>query len=129
MLGFEEQVATIKNVPTPYQLTAPFQSKIIPLSTGKILTVDVSKMTAYMNGKCHCYNKEYLSEQVAEIFEDLLKGRRYNDLTMLMYDFAGGGRIPNLIINGQKYDDYIKSLYENKELVNKLKEFIEISYR
>ena len=129
VLGFEEQVATIKNVPTPYQLTAPFQGKIIPLSTGKILTVDVNKMTAYMNGKCHCYNKEYLSEQVAEIFEDLLKGRRYDDLTMLMYDFAGGGRIPNLIINGQKYDDYIKSLYENKELVNKLEEFIEISCR
>ena len=129
VLGFDEQVATIKGISTPYQLTAPFQGKIIPLSTGKILTVDVSKMTAYINGKCNCYNKEYLSEQIAEVFEDLLKGRRYDDLTMLMYDFAGGGRIPNLIINGKKYDDYIKSLYENKELVNKLKEFIEITYK
>lgn len=129
VLGFDGQVATIKDVSTPYHLAAPFRGKIIPLSTGKFLTVDISKMTAYMNGKCHCYNKEYLSEQVAEVFEDLLKGRRYDDLTMLMYDFAGGGRIPNLIINGQKYDDYIKSLYENKELVNKLKEFIEITYK
>ena len=129
VLGIDGQVATIKDVETPYHLAAPFRGKIIPLSTGKLLTVDVSKMTAYMNGKCHCYNKEFLSEQVAEVFEDLLKSRRYDDLTMLMYDFAGGDRIPNLIINGRKYDDYIKSLYENKELVNKLKEFIEISYR
>ena len=44
-----------------------------------------------------------------------------------MYDFAGGGRIPNLIINGKKYDDYIKTLYKNKELVNKLKEYIIIA--
>lgn len=84
-------------------------------------------MLTYMNNKCHCYNKEWVSEQVAEIFEDLLKGRRFDDLTMLMYDFSGGGRIPNLIIDGKKYDDYIKSLYENKELVNKLKEFITVS--
>ncbi|MBO5947579.1 hypothetical protein J6Q66_01940 [bacterium] len=129
VLGINAKVFKIPNYSMQYQVTAPVNGKFIPLEGNRVLNVDVSKMTAYMNGKCHCYNKEYLSEQVAEIFEDLLKGRRYDDLTMLMYDFAGGGRIPNLIINGQKYDDYIKSLYENKELVNKLKEFIEISCR
>ncbi len=129
VLGINAKVFKIPNYSMQYQVTAPVNGKFIPLEGNRVLNVDVSKMTAYMNGKCHCYNKEYLSEQVAEVFEDLLKGRRYNDLTMLMYDFAGGGRIPNLIINGQKYDDYIKSLYENKELVNKLKEFIEITYK
>ena len=103
---------------------------LLPIQTSqgiKPLPFDITKAVAYLNSKCHCYNKIYYSEQVAEIFEDLLKGRRFDDLTMLMYDFAGGGRIPNLIIKGQKYDDYIKSLYENKELVSKLKEFINIS--
>ena len=127
VLGIDGRVAVIKTVPYPYQLTMPFSGRFIPLEGGKILQIDISKMTSYMNKKCRCYNKEYLSEQVAEIFEDLLKGRRYDDLTMLMYDFAGGGRIPNLVINGLKYDDYIKSLYKNTELVNRLKEFITVS--
>ena len=126
VLGIDARVLKV-NYPTQYQLTAPINGKFIPLEGNKPLCVDLSKMINYMNDKCHCYNKEILSEQVAEIFEDLLKGRRYDDLTMLMYDFAGGGRIPNLIINGMKYDDYIKSLYENKELVKKLKDFILIS--
>ena len=128
VLGINERVHRI-DYAKQYHLTEPISNKFIPLEDYKVLNVDISKMTAYMNGKCHCYNKEYLSEQVAEIFEDLLKGRRYDDLTMLMYDFAGGGRIPNLIINGRKYDEYIKSLYANKELVNKLREFINISYK
>lgn len=127
VLGIDGKVAKIKGFNAPYNFAFPFKNKFIPLQSGKVLTVDTSKMTAYMNEQCHCYNKDYLSEQVAEIFEDLLKGREFDDLTMLMYDFAGGGRIPNLVnlvFKGRKYDNYIKSLYENKELVNKLKEYI-----
>lgn len=127
ILGINGKVCRVKNYPEQYQLTAPINNKLIPLESAKVLSVDLSKMLKYMNDKCHCYNKTLISEQVAEIFEDLLKGRRFDDLTMLMYDFAGGGRIPNLIINGSKYDDYIKSLYSNKELVDKLKEFISIT--
>lgn len=127
VLEIEGRVATIKGVQNPFQLTMPYSGRYIPLEGGKVLKIDISKMTKYMNDRCHCYNKDYLSEQTAEIFEDLLKGRRFDDLTMLMYDFSGGGRIPNLIVNGKIYDDYIKTLYENKDLVNKLKEFIVIT--
>ena len=126
VLGIDEKVCKIMGYPLPYNITSPINKRYMPLQNKTVLDIDVTKMITYMNDKCHCYNKTYLSEQVAEIFEDLLKERKFDDLTMLMYDFAGGGRIPNLRINGKKYDDYIKSLYENKELVNKLKEFIVI---
>ena len=46
---------------------------------------------------------------------------------MLYYDFAGGARIPNKKINGKTYDEYIESLYNTKELIQKLKDNIKIS--
>jgi len=91
------------------------------------LKIDTSRMVQAMNAECKCYNPKNLSEQVAEMFEDLLKGRTFSDRTMLMYDFAGGPRIPNLKINGLSYDDYIKSLYKNKDLIEELKSYILIS--
>ena len=45
---------------------------------------------------------------------------------MLYYDFAGGARIPNLKIDGKTYDEYIESLYNNKDLSEKLKQNIKI---
>ena len=127
VLGIEGSVANVKNIAMPYNITSPINGNLIPLQSGKVLNIDTSMMVNYMNKRCHCYNKSLLSEQVAEIFEDLLKGRQFDDLTMLMYDFAGGGRIPNLIINGKSYDEYIKSLYKNKDLINKLREFISVT--
>lgn len=136
LLGIEERLLQNPNsLPYNITLSSPYNMNgkrinILPIQTPqgvRPLYIDCSKATAYLNSQCHCYNKDYLSEQIAEIFEDLLKGRRFDDLTMLMYDFSGGGRIPNMVINGKRYDDYIKTLYENKDLVNKLKEFIVIT--
>lgn len=101
---------------------------VVTLKDGKPVPtfIDTSRMVQTMNAECRCYNKTSLSEQVAEIFEDLLKGRLFSNRTMLMYDFAGGPRIPNLKINGMPYDDYIKSLYKNHSLVDELKSSITI---
>ena len=46
---------------------------------------------AYDNGKT-------VTEQIAYIFEGLLKGKQFSDEVMLYYDFSGGARIPNLKI-------------------------------
>ena len=45
---------------------------------------------------------------------------------MLMYDMNGGGRVPNRVIKDMKYDDYIESLYNNKDLIRQLRECVEI---
>ena len=75
---------------------------------------------AYDNGKT-------LTEQIAYIFEGLLKGDKFSDEAMLYYDFAGGARIPNLKIDGKTYDEYIETLYNNKDLIEKLRQNVKIS--
>ncbi len=72
------------------------------------------------------YNyKDYeADEYVADIFKFLTTGKTFSDEVMLAYDFIGGGRVPNLIIKGKSYDDYIKSLYDNPEMVQKLKNMV-----
>ena len=78
--------------------------------------------------KSYGYYDYQADEFVADIFKGLTTGKEYNDEVMLAYDFIGGGRIPNLKIKGQNYDDYIKSLYENQELVQKLRDRVEVGY-
>ena len=89
--------------------------------------VHAKKMISKMQEETNCYAPELLHEQKAYIFEGLLKGDKFSDEVMLYYDFAGGARIPNLKIDGKSYDEYIESLYNNKDLVEKLKENIKIS--
>ena len=65
-------------------------------------------------------------KMLLKFFEGLNKGQKYSDEVMLIYDFCGGGRVPNLVIKGKKYDDYIASLYENKDLIQRLKSLLDI---
>ena len=71
-------------------------------------------------------SETYAWEQTAEMFAKLNKGHQFSDEVMLMYDFIGRSRVPNLVIKGQKYDDYIASLYQNEEILQKLRDSIEI---
>lgn len=88
--------------------------------------VYVKSIVDKMNEETHCYAPENLNEQVAYIFDGLVKGDKFSDEVMLYYDFAGGARIPNLKIDGKSYDEYIESLYNNPELIQKLKDNIKI---
>ena len=83
-------------------------------------------MIEKMASESNVYAPDVAFENVAEIFQKLNQGHQFSDEVMLMYDFCGGGRVPNLVIKGQKYDDYIASLYQNKELLQKLRDCIEI---
>ena len=89
--------------------------------------VRIPELLAKMQKETGCYKPESLSEQVAYIFDGLVKGEKFSDEVMLYYDFTGGARIPNLNINGKTYDEYIESLYNNSELIKKLRENIRIS--
>ena len=88
--------------------------------------VYVNNIVSKMNGETSCYKPDSLSEQVAYVFDGLVKGDKFSDEVMLYYDFAGGARIPNLKINGKTYDEYIESLYNNPELIQKLRDNIKI---
>ena len=88
--------------------------------------VYVNNVVNKMNEETNCYKPESLSEQVAYVFDGLEKGKKFSDEVMLYYDFAGGARIPNLKIGGKSYDEYIESLYNNAELVQKLRNNIKI---
>lgn len=89
--------------------------------------VYVNDIIDKMNEETNCYNPESLTEQVACVFGELVKGdKTFSDEVMLYYDFAGGARIPNLKIKGKTYDEYIESLYNNPELIKKLRDNIKI---
>ena len=92
----------------------------------KTYVINAKKMVDKMYSESGVYAPAKTWENVAEIFEGLNKGKEYSDLVMLMYDINGGGRVPNLVIKGMKYDDYIESLYNNKDLIRKLRECIEV---
>ena len=78
--------------------------------------------------KSYGYKDYEADEYVADIFRGLTTGKKYSDEVMLAYDFINGGRVPNLVINGKSYDEYIKSLYDNPELVQKLRDMVTIKH-
>ena len=100
---------------------------IFPNSEMKSIYVDTSAAVNKMQTEVNCYNSSSIEEQCADIFEGLLQGKKYSDEVMLYYDFAGGARIPKLNINGKTYDEYIESLYNNQNLIAKLRENIILS--
>jgi hypothetical protein len=101
---------------------------IFPNTATETRFVNTKGMIDKMYSETQCYDGgKYLHEQVADIFEGLLKGKTYSDEVMLYYDFAGGARMPNLKINGKTYDEYIESLYNNKDLIQKLRENVTIT--
>ena len=88
----------------------------------------IDKMLEAMQKETGCYAPQKLGEQVAYIFDSLIKGdKNFSDEVMLYYDFAGGARIPNKLFGEKTYDEYIESLYNNPELIQKLRENIKIS--
>ena len=100
----------------------------IPTENREIRYIYPQKMIDKMQQETNAYDGgKTITEQIAYMFEGLLKGDKYTDEAMLYYDFAGGARIPNLKINGKTYDEYIESLYNNKELIEKLRQNILIS--
>ena len=88
--------------------------------------VYVNNIVNKMNEETHCYSPQDLDEHVAYVFDGLVKGKKFSDEVMLYYDFAGGARIPNFKIGGKTYDEYIESLYNNSELVQRLRDNIKI---
>ena len=92
----------------------------------KTYYLNAKKMVDKMAGESGVYAPSKLWENVAEIFQGLNQGKEYSDLVMLMYDISGGGRVPNRVIKGMKYDNYIESLYKNEDLIRQLRECIEI---
>ena len=98
-----------------------------PNESREIRYVYTQDMNNIMQAETHAYdNGKSVAEQVAYVFEGLLKGDKFSDEVMLYYDFAGGARIPNLKIGGKSYDEYIESLYNNKDLIARLRENIQI---
>ena len=101
---------------------------VFPNTEAETRFVNAKGMVDKMYSETHCYDGgKHIHEQVADIFEGLLKGEKYSDEVMLYYDFAGGARIPNLKIDGKTYDEYIESLYNNKDLIQKLRENVTIT--
>ena len=98
-----------------------------PTTEREVRYVYPQGMIDKMQTETHAYdNGKSVTEQIAYVFEGLLKGEKFSDETMLYYDFAGGARIPNLKIDGKTYDEYIESIYNNKDLIEKLRENIKI---
>ena len=93
---------------------------------GKTYAINAKRMVDMMANESGVYAPTKMWENVAEIFQGLNEGKTYSDLVMLMYDLNGGGRVPNLVIKGKKYDDYIESLYNNKDLIRQLRETIDV---
>lgn len=100
---------------------------VFPTTERETRYIYTKNMLDKMQAETNCYSPDAIGEQVAYVFDGLLKGKKYSDEVMLYYDFAGGARVPNLKIDGKSYDDYMESLYNNKELIAKLTENIKIS--
>lgn len=82
----------------------------------------VDKLTSKLHSEVKAYSHD-ADENFADMFSLMIDGKQYSKGAMLFYDMAGGGRIPNKVINGMKYDDYICNLYEDAEniLMNYIK--------
>lgn len=74
----------------------------------------IEKLTSRLHSEVKAYSP-MADESFADMFSLMIDGKQYSKGAMLFYDMAGGGRIPNKVINGVKYDDYICSLYEDAE--------------
>lgn len=99
-----------------------------PTENGEIRYIYPQAMIDRMQQETKSYDGgKDLCEQIAYVFEGLLQGKKFSDEVMLYYDFSGGARIPNLKIDGKTYDEYIESLYNNSELIQKLRENVIIS--
>ena len=100
---------------------------VFPTAERETRYIYVKNMLEKMQKETNCYSPENLGEQVAYVFDGLIKGNKFSDEVMLYYDFAGGARIPNLKFGEKTYDEYIESLYNNKELIEKLRANVKIS--
>lgn len=74
----------------------------------------LEKLTSKLHSEVKAYSS-MADESFADMFSLMIDGKQYSKGAMLFYDMAGGGRIPNKVINGMKYDDYVLSLYEDAE--------------
>lgn len=74
----------------------------------------LEKLTSKLSSEVKSYNP-MADESFADMFSLMIDGKQYSKGAMLFYDMAGGARIPNKVINGMKYDDYICKLYEDAE--------------
>lgn len=74
----------------------------------------LDKLTSKLHSEVKSYSP-MADESFADMFSLMIDGKQYSKGTMLFYDMAGGGRIPNKVINGMKYDDYIWKLYEDAD--------------
>lgn len=95
----EVYVSTIRNI-----------SQKTGLSREQVL----EKLTSKLSSEVKSYNP-MADESFADMFSLMIDGKQYSKGAMLFYDMAGGARIPNKVINGMKYDDYICKLYEDAE--------------
>lgn len=100
---------------------------VFPTAERETRYIYVKNMLDKMQKETNCYSPEDLGEQVAYVFDGLIKGNKFSDEVMLYYDFTGGARIPNLKFGEKTYDEYIESLYNNKELIEKLRANVKIS--
>ena len=117
----------LDNIFSKYVTKAPAKFGF-PNAEGEVRYIYAKGMIDKMYSETGCYDGgKNLSEQVADMFEGLIKGKKYSDEAMIYYDFAGGARIPNLKIDSESYDEYIESLYNNKDLIEKLKQNVKIS--
>lgn len=100
---------------------------VFPNLKGEARFVNAKKLIDKIHSETKSGDGKYLSEEIANVFNDLINGKKFSDETMLYYDFAGGTRIPNLKIENKTYDEYIESLYNNKDLIQKLRNNVKIS--
>ncbi|MBR1776887.1 hypothetical protein IJ750_07440 [bacterium] len=94
---------------------------VIADENSKTIYFNADRILAKMQCETDCYAPNLMIEQIADIFEGLANGKKYSDSVMLMYDFCGGARIPNIKINNLCYDEYIRTLYQNPRLLEELR--------
>ena len=74
----------------------------------------IDKLTSRLSSEVKSYST-MADESFADMFSLMIDGKEYSKGAMLFYDMAGGARIPNKVINGMQYDDYMVKLYSNAE--------------